>query len=190
METLYLKQEWGELALWPTDSGRFNFTQVEDGASFEVMGDVLPNVPTGSGLSYNPSPTFGNATASVPKRPFARKSASSSTSTFACKIIMAGEMQKNGKATTFTEQGQTYINLNDDTANVNFIKEQLREKTGRKLLMVAGNGLPIPDEEGTRGKEGNMNIYPGRCPKTKRNLCFIRTLENERNLQQIKQFNN
>ena len=37
-------------------------------------------------------------------------------------------MKQNGKAVTFTEHGQTYINLNEDNANVIYITEQVKEK--------------------------------------------------------------
>ena len=41
-------------------------------------------------------------------------------------------MHKNGKSTTFEEQGQTYINLNDDNVDVNYFTEQIKKKLGKK----------------------------------------------------------
>ena len=81
----------------------------------------------------------------LPFRPFFKKGKLNSTSTFGCKIILA---KKNGKS--FTELNQTYISVNEDSANVVYITAKVQEKWGR-VVLVAGNGLPIQDEEGTRG---------------------------------------
>lgn len=74
-----------------------------------------------------------------------KKGKSNSTSTFGCKVILA---KRNGKS--FTELNQTYISVNEDSANVVFITAKVQEKWGR-VVLVARNGLPIQDEEGTRG---------------------------------------
>ena len=80
----------------------------------------------------------------LPFKPFFKKGKSNSSSTFGCKVLL---FKKNGKS--FTELNQTYISVNEDSANVAYITGKVQEKWG-KVVLVAGNGLPIQDEEGTR----------------------------------------
>ena len=47
---------------------------------------------------------------------------------------------------------QTYITINDITANVPHLTSQCQEEFGNQsLILVSGNGLPIEDNEATRG---------------------------------------
>ena len=39
--SLYLKEEFGDMAYWPNDGGRFNVMHVIDGTSLQVMGEGL-----------------------------------------------------------------------------------------------------------------------------------------------------
>ena len=77
----------------------------------------------------------------LPFKPFFKRGKSNSTSTFGCKVILA---KKNGKS--FSELNQTYISVNEDSANVAYITGKVQEKWG-KVVLVAGNGLPIQGEE-------------------------------------------
>lgn len=149
-DTLYIKEEWGDVTFWANEGGRFNLSHIADGTSMVIMGqnqDNTRNSEAGNCLSYT-APPAGTNKSRLPFRPFSKKgksTSSSSTSTFGCKVVLA---KKNGKS--FTELNQTYICVNEETANVVYITEKVQEKWGEAVL-VAGNGLAIQDEEGTRG---------------------------------------
>ena len=44
--SLYLKEEFGEMTYWPTDSERFNILHLDDGSSLLVRGEDLTNSPS------------------------------------------------------------------------------------------------------------------------------------------------
>lgn len=70
------------------------------------------------------------------------------------KIIHAQMLLKNEKNNpAFQEIGQTYININEENANVNFLTTKARESFYDSTLdLVTSNGLKIMDNEGTRGQ--------------------------------------
>ncbi|KAJ7382543.1 hypothetical protein OS493_034434 [Desmophyllum pertusum] len=149
-DTLYIKEEWGDVTFWANEGGRFNLSHIADGTTMVIMGqnqDNTRNSEAGNCLSYT-APPAGTNKSRLPFRPFSEKgksTSSSSTSTFGYKVVLA---KKNGKS--FTELNQTYNCVNEETANVVYITEKGQEKWGEAVL-VAGNGLAIQDEEGTRG---------------------------------------
>ena len=67
------------------------------------------------------------------------------------KVIHA-EMTQNGKGSpSFSEIGQTYLNINVDTANVYYILSKARDAfNDPSLELVSSNGLRIMDNEGTK----------------------------------------
>lgn len=144
-DAFYIKEEWGDCTYWANDNGRFNLSSLADGTCLVVMGQSKNSIVSseaGNCLSYTaPADTSKSR---LPFRPFFKKEKSNSTSTFGCKVLA----KRNGKS--FTELNQTYISVNEDSANVVFITAKVQEKWGR-VVLVAGNGLPIQDEEGTRG---------------------------------------
>ena len=144
--SLYLKEEWGDCTYWANASGRFNLSNLADGTCLVVMGQSKSSVISSEAencLSY--TATADTSKSRLPFKPFFKRGKSNSTSTFGCKVILA---KKNGKS--FSELNQTYISVNEDSANVAYITGKVQEKWG-KVVLVAGNGLPIQDEEGTRG---------------------------------------
>lgn len=64
---------------------------------------------------------------------------------------MLAEVKKSAKGVSFEEKNQMYITLHEEIANVPYVSEKVREKFGKHVVLVSGNGLPIEDEEGTRG---------------------------------------
>ena len=43
---LYLRDEFGDMMYWLTDSGQFNILHFDDGSSLLVMGEDLTNLPS------------------------------------------------------------------------------------------------------------------------------------------------
>ena len=157
-DTLYLKEQWGDLAVWALENGRFDFSDVLDGTVFDVMGDSKENIPPNC-FSHTAVPTPSASTSSVKSffnRPFSKKTPYSASSSFGCKVILA-EMKKTPKGVTFSDKNQTFITVNEETANVTYILQRVKEKFGEGVVLVSGNGLPIVDEEGTRGKNLHRN---------------------------------
>ena len=113
------------------------------GRSKNSIVSAVASSEAGNCLSY--TAPAGTSKCRLHFRPFFKKGKSNLTSTFGCKVIFA---KKNGKS--FTELDQTYVSVNEDSANVVYITGKVQEKWGR-VVLVAGNGLPIQDEEGTRG---------------------------------------
>lgn len=148
--SLYLKEEWGDVTYWANDNGRFNLSCLSDMSSLLVMGQSQSE--GGDCLSHTAPPATKKSKLAF-NRPFScKKGKTPSTATFGCKVIFA---KKTGKS--FDELNQTYVNVNENTANVEYITEKAREKWGQ-VVLVSGNGLPITDEEGTRGKKAYFKI--------------------------------
>ena len=125
-ESLFIKEERGDVTFWPAENGRFNFSNLSDGSSLLVMGqsqaNISRNVSDENCLIYTPT-SRPPIKYKVPSRPFSTKG--KGTATFACKIILAN---KSGR--TFSALDQTYININDETGNVGYISQNVREKSG------------------------------------------------------------
>ncbi|KXJ21501.1 hypothetical protein AC249_AIPGENE754 [Exaiptasia diaphana] len=177
-DSLYLKQEWGDSAVFP-DDGKFNLLPYTVGTSFEVMGvEKSKQNPPSSALSYTSASTSSQSGANnysnnqQTSRLFAAFKKSTDKTSFACKIVLA---DKTGKG--FTEKNQMYLTLREDSANVPFVLDKAKEKFGKELILVSGNGLPIEDEEGTRGKDNNC--YAGFFSILSR-VLFTTYFENEK----------
>jgi len=120
-----------------------------------VMGNTAsgPSISSSASVSCysssmpNTTPTSTNPSGSL----FAAKGNWMKKSKFSCKIIFA-TMQKNGKAQPqFTEIKQTFVSLDEQSANVSCVTKLAKEKFGEEIIIVSGNGLPIEDESGTKG---------------------------------------
>ena len=46
MNFFYLRDEFGDMMYWLTDSGQFNVLHLDDGSSLLVMGEDLTNLPS------------------------------------------------------------------------------------------------------------------------------------------------
>ena len=143
------------MSFWLNEAGRFYTAHLDDGTSVEVMGDDMVNTPSQDqhsvqSFSYTTTPTL-------------TKSTPCTTPLFGCgrwknavlvKIIhahMSSRNEKNNPA--FQEIGQTYINVNEENANVNFLTTEAREAFHDETVdLVTSNGLKITDNEGTRGQ--------------------------------------
>ena len=76
-----------------------------------------------------------------------------SRETIDVRVILAKMTRQRGRP-VFTGGDQTFIVvLGESEANVASIQEKVRNRWGRDdLSLVTANGLPLVDEEGTRGK--------------------------------------
>ena len=138
------------MCFWPSDSGRFASQQHDVGNSLQVMGEELQAQPaaaspaasstytagaSSSGLSFVPS----SKSPATSLNPVAPKSLWGKKGTFSCKVVYAS-MQKNGKGIAqFNEVKQTYITLDESTANMPDVTAKARSKFGEDFILVAGN---------------------------------------------------
>ena len=150
------------MSFWPNESGRFNVLHLDDGHPLQVMGEDLQtslNVPQiaeqHSGqlsqvFTYGSTP--GSSSRPVPFGGNKRKGGAIAKIVIA-KTIHAEMTQKNEKGPpSFQELGQTYINISEDTANVNYVLSKARDSfNDPSLELVTSNGLKIMDNEGTKG---------------------------------------
>ena len=56
----------------------------------------------------------------------------------------------NGK-TELSKVEQMFIDITDETANVHYINNLVREKWGSSYVTVTSDGLPVEDSSGTQG---------------------------------------
>ena len=60
-------------------------------------------------------------------------------------------MMPNGKYTLNPATGQTYILVDEDTANVEYINCEVQRIWGPEYIIVTADGLPIESSSGTKG---------------------------------------
>ena len=153
--SLYLKEEFGDLSFWPNEAGRFNTAHLDNGSSVVVMGDDIVNTPrqehhSAQSFSYSTTPTLTKSTpGTTPLFGGGRRK-----NAVIVKIIHAEMSLRNERNNpSFQEIGQTYINVNEENANVNFLTTKARESFHDETIdLVTSNGLKIIDNEGTRGQ--------------------------------------
>ena len=93
---------------------------------------LQPNEPSTSGLQTQ-SLTRKNQTSSV-------------------EIIQASMKRlANGKA-DFVPQNQTFVDLCEATANVNYVTSVIQQKWGSDHFLVTSDGLQLDDSSGTQGE--------------------------------------
>ena len=144
------------MAFWPNDAGRFNIGHLMDGTSLQVMGEFVqpssyaPQIAEqhSGQLSQVFSCGVNPGSSSMP----ALFSGNKRKGGAVVKVIHA-EMTQNGKGSpSFSALGQTYLNINVDTANVYYILSKARDAfNDPSLELVSRNGLRIMDNEDTKG---------------------------------------
>ena len=144
------------MAFLPNDAGRFNIGHLKDGTSLQVMGEFVE--PS----SYTPQIAEQHSGQLIQVFSYGVNPGSSSRPQLfggnkrkggALVKVIHAEMTQNGKGSpSFSELGQTYLNINVDTANVYYILSKARDAfNDPSLELVSSNGLRIMDNEGTKG---------------------------------------
>ena len=60
-------------------------------------------------------------------------------------------MKTGGRKTEFMPQAQTFVDVTESTANVNYITSTVQRKWGSQYVLVTSDGLQIEDGSGTQG---------------------------------------
>ena len=106
-------------------------------------------------LPYSPA-TATQSSASNPL-PLVSKGLWGKKSKFSCKVVHASMNKTDRGAPQFEVLKQTYITLSEQCANMPSVTTLARERFGDDVVLVAGNGLPIEDENGTRGESEKLH---------------------------------
>ena len=149
--TVWLREESGSRAFFP-DSQNTRFVLNDDVGvlitELVAMGSPVPGstsqsavrAPSISSLSNEPSTSGLQAQA-------LRKTQSSSV-----KIIQASMKRlANGKL-DFVPHNQTFVDVTEATANVNYITAAVQRRWGSDHSLVTSDGLQLDDSSGTQGE--------------------------------------
>ena len=100
-------------------------------------------------LSTGPGPSsIGFGGACMTSRPVS--AISRRVQTVNVKVVKATMKTGGGKA-EFTPQTQTFVDVTESTANVNYITSAVQRKWGSQYVLVTSDGLQIEDGSGTQG---------------------------------------
>lgn len=67
------------------------------------------------------------------------------------KVIQASMKRLSSGKCTFTHLSQTFVDVTESTANVNYIKNVVQKRWGYNYVLVTADGLEIEDSSGTQG---------------------------------------
>lgn len=151
--TVWLREESGSRAFFP-DAQNSRFVLSDDVGvlitELVAMGSPVPGtasfgqstvrVPSISPPSNEPS-TSGLQTQSL------RKNQTSSV-----KIIQASMKRLASGKVDFVPQNQTFVDVTEATANVNYITAAVQRRWGSDHLLVTSDGLQLDDSSGTHGE--------------------------------------
>ena len=133
-------------------TSEFDFmNDLEDRDYLVVRGQKAQGNPSSSLVDAAPGPSTSNpVTAVTPSRPIitAKKTSEGAT----VKIIQASMKRLSSGKAEFTHQAQTFIDIREDTANVNNLSSMVHSKWGNDFVIVTSDGLPIEDFSETKGE--------------------------------------
>lgn len=164
--SIWLKEEFGPKAFFPdpvtgsfqfsSDVGRSVLSFVVNGSNRPMTQGHPPNTPhSNPGQRHYVSPVI---TGSGFSRPIFPSSAKSKTSVN-IKVVQANVTKSQGGKFEFHKLGQTFIDVNESTANVFYITGVVEKKWGREYVLVTSDGLKIEDSSGTQGTCMGVTVY-------------------------------
>ena len=139
--TVWLREEYGTRAFFP-DSDNATFSIPPDHSLISVIVEgsesahVLPHVAT-------PAPPPRLPPVAGPSR---------KCQTVNVKVVQAVLKRHPGGKCEFTQLGQTFVDVTEATANVDYIRSAIQKKWGTDYIIVTADGLEIEDSSGTQGK--------------------------------------
>ena len=158
--TVWLREEYGNRAFFP-NSANTSFDLPEYTAFvLQVMGTSLEQQHSrpGTPLAHIPAMEGPSGVSSRPQftSAFSKKSQSCTV-----KVIQASlKRLPNGKC-EFSHMGQLFVDVNESTANANYIRSVVQTKWGSQYVIVTTDGLEIEDSSGTQGRtvKSKLCIY-------------------------------
>jgi hypothetical protein len=149
-ETVWMQLQYGRKVFFPdVENSEFNLSNdVEDGDTLIVRGTKLESQP--STTIRNPIQSLNDSLSGTPTRPVF--SATKKTSHVNVKIVKVAMKQLPPGKMDFNHLSQTFIDITDDTANVNYVTSMIQGKWGSEYSLVTADGPPLEDCSGTTGK--------------------------------------
>lgn len=154
--TVWLKEEFGPKAFFPDASNSsFQFTNDVGRTltSFFVRGNPScasqqPSPPVAGPLRMS-QPTVIPSTSRMPayKPIFSGKKGAS----VSVKVVQSSISKLSSGKLDFEKLGQTFVEVNESTANVDFITTCVQRKWGYDYVLVTNDGLRVEDSAGTQG---------------------------------------
>ena len=93
-------------------------------------------------------PTWYGFQSVVHQTPSQKKAAAAN---FSLKVVRANLTHFEGNRPHFSKQGQTYVELTEATAKMQYVTSAVQHEWGAEYVVVTSDGLPIPDSSGTQG---------------------------------------
>lgn len=97
-----------------------------------------------------PGPIVGSSSSRFPSR-FSPVVQSRKEGRCSLRIVQADVSFDDSKKPVFSKTGQVFIDINDTTANINYITSVVQQTFGTDYVVVTADGLKIYDSAGTQG---------------------------------------
>ena len=153
LSTVWLREESGSRAFFP-DSQNSHFVLSHD-VGIMITDLVAMGSAAQGTASFAPSaarvPSISPSLASEPSTSGTPLQAVRKTQSSSVKIIQASVKRlANGKM-DFTSHNQTFVDVTEATANVNYVASAVQRKWGSEYMLVTSDGLKVDDSSGTQG---------------------------------------
>lgn len=128
---------------------RFDFTS---DIGYFVTRLIVEGTPV-SVMSQRPSASDAGSSRSVgPVVPVLAGKKASGSVVASVKVVRAMIKRSATGRPEFAPSGQTFVDINQSTANVNYISHAVKEKWGTEYVLVTSDAIKIEDCGGTNGK--------------------------------------
>ena len=96
------------------------------------LSGLTPTTSSGSAIQHQPAPGRKHSSISI-------------------KVVQAGFKRLIGSRPELIPQNQTFVDLTEATANINYVTSVIQRRWGMEYVMVTSDGLRIDDSSGTQG---------------------------------------
>ena len=153
--TVWLREEGGSRAFFP-DLQNSQFI-LSDDVGVLITNLVAMGSPAQGQPSFTPSAgrlaSISSSLASEPSTSGTQSvQAMRKTQSINVKIIQASVKRLASGKLEFIPHNQTFVDVSETTANVNYITAAVQRKWGAEYNLVTSDGLKVDDSSGTHGK--------------------------------------
>ena len=147
--TVWLREQYGSRAFLP-DTMNVKFDLPPDVAQVSLSLIMEGSDPAVLGTSSGSS-SVHVTTPVVPRTAPLTVVGTNKTQTLNVKVIQATMECLRGGKCEFAHLGQTFVDVTESTANVNYIRSVVQKRWGFEYVPVTADGLEIEDSFGTQG---------------------------------------
>ena len=155
----WLRDEIDDTHYFPDENGQFNL-QEEAISSFTTLIVEGPTISSTTATGTAPSTSSRCTTAGGVHGPSSSLSSTSPTfrsvtaahkKAYNIKIIRASMISTTGRAANFKILGQTFLEIVDSTANLEYVEAIVQKRWGSEYVIVTNDGLKLEDSPATQG---------------------------------------